>query len=1164
MKAQKIRSKIGQITALAISALMMTIVLGQANQPVEAQSDSSLVFIENVGQFENSIRFQTFGSATIFSLAHDALWFTVVENSAGGEADRPGVQSMETASGREPRPGINLKMSFPGANPHPPVEPFNRLPTHVSYFHGSNLTGRHTDVPVWGGVRYMDLYPGIDLEITGHDGQPALRLVQKDRAVSTQNSIEVQDITLQVDGTEALSLDDAGRLQAATSLGQFTLPLLKIADAEAQIAQAGLAPTIAGNIVTHPLSAASTPNDFPAQIASVSDLVYSTFLGGAGDLDSSRGLVVDAAGHAYVTGQAYNNFPTTPGAFDATIEGVFSDAFVAKINPDGSSLIYATFLGGSDYDTATGIVVDETGHAYLAGYTTSLDFPTSPAAFDHTLAGESDAFVAKFNPTGTALLFATYLGGTDNELCWGIDVDGEGNAYITGFTPSPDFPTTPGAYDTEIDTWYDVFVVKLNPDASDLLYGTFVGGNDADYSFAGVAVDDSGNAYVSGYTHSTNFPTTPGALDATYNNQEIFVFKLNPTGSDLVYSTYLGGTKTEYAEDIVVDGLGNVYLTGNTRSPDFPVTAGAFDPDYNSEVEEYEGDAFVAKLNSTGSSVVFATYLGGSGEDIGHALALGSNDSIYVTGETASGDFPTTPNAFDPIFDAGEEMFPPPDVFVTRLTADGAGLAYSTYLGTAEGYDQAYSLDVDASGNAYLTGPTSSADFPISEGAFDSTLEGFKDIFVTKLAIGSYEPEPTPLPTYDCAPTTLGTIPVGNTPRGIALDVAKQRVYVANYGDSSVTVINSGSNQVLESLTGISSANGIVYDGLHHMLWVTNYDTDQVTPIEVNEDATGFNVLAPVDVGDGPWGVVFDPIYGYLYVANSLGNSVSVINVASRTVETTLTETFNRPFHMATTPVTGKVYVANSGHNSVTVIKGTSIDSVVQLWDSGPAYGITVDETRNIVYVATVASNRIVAIGTLNGQPDQFLGWAAFYRGFGNRNRPLPLRAIAVNPDIGPSYDGGHIWATTSTTDGSELNQALFIPKGWSSYFHVPFAQSVGDNPTEGIAVDRINDLVYVASGSTTGTLTIIGDHADQCPVVTPATIPDGANDFGLDIFSRQALANGDANRDGLVDIFDLTFIAARYHTTDYRADVNGDGLVDIFDLTLTASRYGQSVPGSN
>jgi YVTN family beta-propeller protein len=430
---------------------------------------------------------------------------------------------------------------------------------------------------------------------------------------------------------------------------------------------------------------------------------------------------------------------------------------------------------------------------------------------------------------------------------------------------------------------------------------------------------------------------------------------------------------------------------------------------------------------------------------------------------------------------------------------------------------------------------------------------------VTKLATGSVEPEPPPMPAHDCAPTALGAITVGNTPRGITLDSARQRVYVANFGGDSVSVIDSSTNTVIETISGVTSANGIAYDETHNLVWVTNYNSDQVTPIEVNEQATSFSLLPAVEVGDGPWGAAYDPVHGYLYVANSLDNSVSVIDGASRTVVATVSDSFDQPFHLAANPVTGKVYVANFGNHTVTVLEGSSVNSVVNLWDSVQPYGIAVDESRDLVYVATVGANRIVAIGWLNGVPDQFLGWAAFYRGFGDRNRPLPLRAIAIHPSIGPSFDGGHLWATTSTADGSELNQALFIPKGWNGYFHVPLAQNVADNPAEGVAVDRTTNRVYVSSGATSGTVTVIGDHANQCPVVSPATLPDGANDFEVERFSREVLASGDATGDGLIDIFDLSFIAARYNSTDYTADVNGDGLVDIFDLTIVASRYGQS-----
>jgi YVTN family beta-propeller protein len=1127
-----------------------------------------------VGQFEEATLFQTYNGPASFTLTEDALWFTIIDPLPVETLELANAERIDTPYTNEPHQGVNLKLSFVNANPHPLIEPFNRLNTRVSYFTGSDPSNWQTDVPVWGGVRYVDLYPGIDLEITSEKGQLVQRLVRRDRLgaktndaaqVETQDSVSLQDISLQVEGAEALTMDDTGRLRLTTAVGEFTLPLLQVVDqADAQIATTNLAPSIEGNIVIYPFSSGLSPLNTSARIAGASDLRYSTFLGGEGELDSAGDIAVDQAGNAYVTGQAYPGFPTTPGAFDTSIDGVHSDVFVVKLSPDGSELVYATFLGGSDFETGLGIVVDEAGNVYLSGYTTSTDFATTPNAFDSSLGGESDAFAAKFNPTGTELLYATLLGGNDNEFSWGIAVDEAGSAYVSGFTPSVDFPTTPGAFDTEIDNWYDVFVVKLNAEATDLVYGTYVGGNNADYAFGGVAIDGTGNAYVAGYTHSTDFPTTPGALDTTYDDQEIFVFKLNPMGSDLVYSTYLGGSETEYADAIFVDAAGHVYLTGNTRSIDFPVTAGAFDTNYNSEEEEFEGDSFIAKLTPDGAGVAYATFLGGSGEDVGNSLALDEAGNIYVTGYTTSADFPVTPNAFDTFFEGQEEMFPPPDVFVAKLNAEGTALTYATYLGAGDGYDQPYGLAVDQSSNVYVTGSTSSSDFPITEGAFDTTLEGFRDAFVTKLAMDSDEPvpEPTPTPTpvplppHNCGPTLLDTITVGNTPRGIALDVARQRVYVANFGSDSVSVIDSSNNTIIETLTGITSANGIAYDGLHNMLWVTNYNSNQVTPIEVNEDATSFTVLSSIDVDGGPWGVVYNPVHDYVYVVNSLGNTVSVINVSTRTVDMVFGGNFSQPFHLAVNPVTGKVYVANFGNNTVTMLEGISSSSVVPLWDSAQPYGIAVDETRDLVYVATVATNRIVAIGTLNGVSDQFLGWAAFYRGY-NRQRPLPLRAIAVNPDIGPSYDGGHIWATTSTADGSELNQALFIPKGWPSRFHVPLPQNVADNPSDGLAVDRVNDRVYVSSGASPGTVTVIGDHDNQCSGVFPATV---SNEFDIDFFSREALARGDATGDGLVDIFDLTFIASRYDSTDYTADVNADGVVDIFDLTMVASRYGQSV----
>jgi YVTN family beta-propeller protein len=325
-----------------------------------------------------------------------------------------------------------------------------------------------------------------------------------------------------------------------------------------------------------------------------------------------------------------------------------------------------------------------------------------------------------------------------------------------------------------------------------------------------------------------------------------------------------------------------------------------------------------------------------------------------------------------------------------------------------------------------------------------------------------------------------------------------------------------------------------------------------------------------------PWGVTYDPVHNYIYVANSLSDSITVINAETRAVVTTLTGSFLRPFHLAANPVTGKVYVVNFGgpNQNVAVLNGTAVSKVVSLYDSKEPYGLAIDETRNLVYVATVEPHRIVVIGPRQGVPDQFLGWAAFHRGFGNPRRPVPLRVIAVNPTLGPAGDGGHLWATTTLADGSETNQALFIPKGWGGYFHFPFAQNVDYYPADGIAIDRATNRVYIASGFVPGIVTVVGDHATLCAdaftkiasleeKANPSDLPEDRDQIGVEIGENQEdnnRPNGDVNGDSLIDIFDLTLIAAHFGTSDATADLNADGQVNILDLVLVASSYDSSV----
>ena len=324
-----------------------------------------------------------------------------------------------------------------------------------------------------------------------------------------------------------------------------------------------------------------------------STLVYSTYLDPS---TQGGGIAVDAQGNAYVTGQTGSTFPTTPGAFQPAFGGGPVDGYVMKLNADGSALVYSTYLGGSGIDSTGDIAVDAGGNAYVAGSTTSLNFPSTPGAFQAVPgSGSSNGFVTKLDPTGSSLVYSTFLG----EGCAGLALDTQGNVYVTGQTGSTTFPTTPGAFQPFFGGGgADIFVTKLNPAGSALVYSTYLGGADRDIG-GRIAVNAAGSAYVTGSTFSTNFPTTPDAVQPAFaGNWDAFVTILNPAGSALVYSTYLGGFNGDSGTGIAVDAAGNAYVAGETGSSNFPTTPGAFRPFFSGGggPGRSDGDAFVAKI----------------------------------------------------------------------------------------------------------------------------------------------------------------------------------------------------------------------------------------------------------------------------------------------------------------------------------------------------------------------------------------------------------------------------------------------------------------------------------------------------------------------------------------------------------------------------------------
>ena len=518
------------------------------------------------------------------------------------------------------------------------------MPGKSNYFIGNDPAKWRTNVPTYAKVKYQNVYRGIDLVYYGNPQQLEYDFVVAPSADPKAISLDVAAIRSSSDGgRRARGVDQKRRIDGNGDL------VIQAGEDEVRLHKPVVYQTAANR------GAEGSPRHFvdghyllkgddrvSFEVASYDPrktlvidpvLVYSTYLGGS-NVDEGSGIAVDSAGNAYVTGLTGSvDFPTA-SPLQASSGGQ-QDAFVAKLNPGGSALLYSTYLGGGTFDSGSGIAVDSAGNAYITGVTGSANFPTA-SPFQAVLRGFEDVFVAKLNPTGSALLYSTYLGGSSDEQTEGgegIAVDSAGNAYITGVTGSANFPTA-SPFQAALSGSEDAFVAKLNPTGSALVYSTYLGGSGGEKG-SGIAVDSAGNAYVTGLTGSFDFPTAGPFQAVLSGSEDAFVTKLNPTGSALVYSTYLGGSSNEGGNGIAVDFSGNAYVTGQTTSTNFP-TANPLQPSAGGEQ-----DAFVAKLNPSGSALVYSTYLGGSGGETGNGIAVDSTGNAYVTGNTTSTNFPT-------------------------------------------------------------------------------------------------------------------------------------------------------------------------------------------------------------------------------------------------------------------------------------------------------------------------------------------------------------------------------------------------------------------------------------------------------------------------------------------------------------------------------------------
>lgn len=612
---------------------------------------------------------------------------------------------------------LPIVLRFPGAKEGVEIRGEEPLQGKFNYFLGSDSDHWRTAVRAYESVRYLGLYPGVDLRLRKSDGRLEYDLL-------LERGARLDGIELRCEGARSLSVDPTGALVVAFEGGEIQhLPPISWEETSSGSPR----PVRVSYRILSRNSFGFVADDRDENNPMVIDpgLDWASYLGGSA-YEFAYAVAYEPSGAVTVVGEtASAEFPVSPGSFDPTYNGVGAptiDVFVTRMDPNGS-MVYSTYLGGSTGDKPYDLATDGSGAVTVTGNTTSSNFPTTTGAYDRTLGGGSDAFVTRLSADGSSLLYSTLLGGSDGDVANGIDLDQQGNAIVAGVTSSGNFPVTPGALQSSASGSSDAFVAKLNSSGTGLLYSTFLGGSSGDVG-KDVAVGGSGQITVVGVTSSSDFPTSPSAFDGTPSGtSDAFVTRLNASLSDIVYSTLLGGSKGDVAEALVLEGSGAAIVAGVTSSTDFPKTPDA----YGSNLQG-SSDTFVTKVALDGASLVYSVLIGGTKGDVGKGVALDQSGAVLVGGQTSSGDFPTTPGAFDNT--AGGSA----DGFLLQLSADGGELLYSSYVGGSRS-DGGEGLAAMGEATAMLVGVTNSSDFPATPGAIGTSISGNSDGFAAQLEV---------------------------------------------------------------------------------------------------------------------------------------------------------------------------------------------------------------------------------------------------------------------------------------------------------------------------------------------------------------------------------------------------------------------------------------------
>jgi hypothetical protein len=694
-------------------------------------------FIENKGQFGNSVRYRLTSPEGKVDFSTGAIIYNFLRKEKGQDQFKGGREARGVRDPREFEEG-KLQMKYIGSNEAAAVEATKETDTKMNFYLGSDPEKWVTGARTFRQICYKELYPHIDLVVEG-----SKRRIKQSYIISPGG--DTADIIWKYEGAKELKINEEGQLEIVTERERLTeeAPLSYqyidgemvgvktdyVVDGDQNVRfkvgayrkdldiiidpwlvfstyvgttgtdeGRGIAVDENGDIFITGVEYSSAPSEIFVTRFSLSS-TWMTWIGGSYS-DECYAIALDASGNPHIAGKTWStDFPISTWAADSLHNGK-SDVFITKFDTN-LSMVYSTFLGGSDEECAYGLAV-RGDWAYVTGDTWSSDFYTSYDAYDDTFDGTTtDAFVSIVDTSGVSprIPGSTFLGGTSDECGYGITVDANG-IYVTGYTNSSDFPAktdsaTYSVYDSSHNGGKDVFVTRLLQWCHGIYFSTYFGGSGDDVAY-GIGVTDpdvkwTNDFFITGETGSSDFPTTAGAYDRTLGYHDAFVTRFHYKDDYLVHSTYLGGSSSDASLALAVDELGNAYVTGNTTSSDFPMTGDAYDKSYNSGPY----DAFITKINPSGSSLLYSTYFGGSANDYGSAIAVDDVGSVHIIGKTASPDFPTTAN---PPFIGPFGYW---DVFVSKFRFEGSGCKFSysgSWTGAGHGEDGWYVGDFDKDG----------------------------------------------------------------------------------------------------------------------------------------------------------------------------------------------------------------------------------------------------------------------------------------------------------------------------------------------------------------------------------------------------------------------------------------------------------------------------------